>query len=458
MFGKRYIALFGSVLICVGIVLVGVAKSFGVGVTGMALAGAGAGIGELTGLAGISEIVPVKHRGYSIAALTAFVFVFTPYIFYCQLLGTRASWRWIAWISLIYNGITGLGLLVFYHPHNHTRAEGFSYSTILKKIDYVGGFLSIVGLTLFLVALQAGGYTHPWSSAYVLCCLLIGLALIAGWVVWEAKFAAYPMVPGALFRGQRIVALAYATAFVGGMFFYSALNFLPTTWADVYPNDPIQIGLKGLPPAISTTIGAIVFNAALSTFPKNNREVLLSAAVIMTAFGGALATMTPDNPKTTVALATIACFGLGGMIVPTASVALLVAPDALITTAAALSLSVRTVGGAIGYSIYFNVFVTKLKKNLPTYAATYAIGAGLPLADAEAFITTLLTAPTEIATAPGFTPQILAAAQVGVRWAYAKSLHYVWYTSIPFGIAAIVCCLFLGSTAKYQTNRVAVAL
>ena len=159
------------------------------------------------------------------------------------------------------------------------------------------------------------------------------------------------MVPGALFKGQRIVALAYATAFVGGMFFYSVLNFLPTTWADVYPNDPIQVGLKGLPPAISTTVGAIFFNAMLSTFKKNTREVLLCGAVIMTAFGGALAVMTPDNPKTTVALATIACFGLGGMIVPTASVALLVAPDALITTAAALSLSVRTVGGAIGYCI-----------------------------------------------------------------------------------------------------------
>lgn len=96
----------------------------------------------------ISEIVPVKHRGYSIAALTCFVAVFTPYIFYCQLLGTRATWRWTAWISLIYNGITGIGIVVFYHPHNHTRAEGFSYSTILAKIDYVGGALSISGLTL----------------------------------------------------------------------------------------------------------------------------------------------------------------------------------------------------------------------------------------------------------------------------------------------------------------------
>ena len=52
LFGKRYIALFGALCICVGIVLVGTAHTFGQGVTGMAMAGAGAGIGELTGLAG----------------------------------------------------------------------------------------------------------------------------------------------------------------------------------------------------------------------------------------------------------------------------------------------------------------------------------------------------------------------------------------------------------------------
>lgn len=113
LFGKRWIALIGSACICVGIVILGTAHTFGQGVVGMALAGVGAGIGELTGLAGLAECVPVRARGYSISILTAFVVVFTPYIFYCQLLGTYATWRWTAWISLIYNGVTGLGLLAF---------------------------------------------------------------------------------------------------------------------------------------------------------------------------------------------------------------------------------------------------------------------------------------------------------------------------------------------------------
>lgn len=52
LFGKRYIALFGSFSICLGCALVGSAQTFGQAIVGMALSGVGAAIGELTGLAG----------------------------------------------------------------------------------------------------------------------------------------------------------------------------------------------------------------------------------------------------------------------------------------------------------------------------------------------------------------------------------------------------------------------
>lgn len=60
--------------------------------------------------------------------------------------------------------------------------------------------------------------------------MLIGLALIAAWVVYEWKFAKYPMVPGELFKGQRIVGLAYVVAFAAGMYVISP-NCIPTRTA-----------------------------------------------------------------------------------------------------------------------------------------------------------------------------------------------------------------------------------
>lgn len=67
------------------------------------------------------------------------------------------------------------------------------------------------------MALQAAGYTRPWRSAYVLVQLLLGIALIAAFVLWEYKGAKNPTVPAALFQGQRVVVLVYAVAFVAGM-------------------------------------------------------------------------------------------------------------------------------------------------------------------------------------------------------------------------------------------------
>lgn len=66
LLGKRYIALFGAMLLCLGCVVVGTAHGFGQAVAGMAIAGAGAGMGELTGLAGYTIrlcIVVLVHAG-----------------------------------------------------------------------------------------------------------------------------------------------------------------------------------------------------------------------------------------------------------------------------------------------------------------------------------------------------------------------------------------------------------
>lgn len=265
-------------------------------------------------------------------------------------------------------------------------------------------------------------------------------------------------VPKELFAGQRVVATAFIIAFVAGMNFYSLLNFFPLEFSSVFPPDPVQVGLKGLAPGLSTTIGATIVNAALSWFPSHNRELLLFSTVLMTSFGGALACVTPDTPRTLVALGTIAAFGVGGVLVPSATIAITVAPDELIATCVALSLSIRVIGGSIGYTIYYNIFYNKFVARLPVDIVDYAVAAGLPLTSATEFVTLYLTDPLKIASVKGVTPAVLNGAAVGSRWAYAYALKYVWYTSIAFGICAIVACGFLGQVRKYYTNRIAATI
>ena len=132
-----------------------------------------------------------------------------------------------------------------------------------------------------LVGLTAGGFTHPWSSAYVLSSMLLGLALILCFVGWEWKGAKVPMIPRELFAEQRIVAMAFLVAFVAGMYYYSLINFFPIVYESVYNPDPVQVGLKGLGPGFSVTFGAVGVNAMLSLWKGHNRELLLFSAILM---------------------------------------------------------------------------------------------------------------------------------------------------------------------------------
>lgn len=309
-----------------------------------------------------------------------------------------------------------------------------------------------------LVALQAGGYSHPWKSAYVLCTLIIGLLLIIAFVVWEMKFARHPIVPHALFQGQNIIAMTYLVAFVGGMNFYSLLNFFPLSFSNIYDPDPVQVGLMGLGPAIGTTLGATLGNVLVAVSKGRAREILVTCCILMTTFTGALAACTPMDRGMYVAFGTIAGFGVGGVLVPTGAVALMVAPDALIATVVALGLSIRVIGGSIGNAIYFNVFYEKINEALPRRVGEAVLRAGLPLTSLMPFSEAIVGPPEAIMAVPGITPEILDAAMWASRWAYSDSLKYVWLVSIAFGAIAIISSLFVRNIRKYLTNRIATTI
>ena len=171
-----------------------------------------------------------------------------------------------------------------------------------------------------------------------------------------------------------------------------------------------------------------------------------------------MAVVNPTNPGLAVGLATIAGFGIGGVIVPAATVAMTACPDSLIATAAALTLTIRFVGGSIGYSIYYNVFAQRLAPALPERVLEYASEAGLPQGSAVDFVTAFLTDPASVGSIPGVTESVVQAATMGSRWAYAEALEYVWYVSIPFGVLSVIACFCIGDVSRFMTNRIAVEM
>ncbi|TGO52987.1 hypothetical protein BOTNAR_0307g00040 [Botryotinia narcissicola] len=78
LFGRRYIAIFGAGLIVIGMIVCSTAHSMNIFIGGMAIAGAGAGINELTALAATSELAPTAKRGKYVAVLIFTILPFTP--------------------------------------------------------------------------------------------------------------------------------------------------------------------------------------------------------------------------------------------------------------------------------------------------------------------------------------------------------------------------------------------
>lgn len=133
----------------------------------------------------------------------------------------------------------------------------------------------------------------------------------------------------------------------------------------------------------------------------------------------------------------------------------------LIATIASLTLSIRIVGGAIGYTIYFNIFVNKYKDN-----AIHYIG-GVMATELGITNITYITEAIELTTAslledmqaiPGIAGNTTAYEMVVAagRIAYAESYKYVYLASIAFGVLSIAASLFLKDITKYMDDHVAV--
>ena len=298
LFGRRYVAILGAGFLVLGMIVASTAHTMNIFIGGMALSGIGAGINELTALAVTSEIAPRRKRGLYNAAIVFTILPYCPSIMWAQLVVSKTSWRYIGlWCGLW--SFVGLVLtVVFYHPPPRANSAGMSRKEILGRIDYVGGLLSISGMLLFMVGialssatrstltvwqmgLQWGGYNYPWVSAHVLVPLLLGLALIAAFLVWEGKFAKYPMFPARILQESRILTLTLVITAIrlvntipcvsgmlltmrSGASFFSIILFWPTQSYNVYGHEPLQVGIRNISLGFSILAGACIILALLS--------------------------------------------------------------------------------------------------------------------------------------------------------------------------------------------------
>ncbi|KAK4616312.1 Trichothecene efflux pump TRI12 [Fulvia fulva] len=458
IFGRKAVASFGQVLLVIGPIVVCTAHHINVAIGGMVIAGLGAGLNELIALAGTSEMVPVRKRAAYVGFVVFTILPFCPSPLWAQLIAARGGWRWNGALVGIFNFV---GLILVAVTYRDPVRERPPVKLVLKQIDYIGGILSTAGVTLFMMGLQWGARQYTWGSAHVLVPLIMGLILIIAFFVWEF-FAPYPMCPRALFsKDKRSMILILLITFFSGGNFFVLLLFWPTQVYNMYGNDPLQIGIRTLP------IGfGIIFGAAFALFliglTKGRTTILMIFwTLAMTGFTGAMSAARTYNLTPTVyPILTLASISVGAVIIPCSIIAQVMCPQELIGTVTAITLSIRYIGGAIGFTAYYNVFFHEYFGLANTIAAPQITAAGVTYdyyellnlitlasnAQYEQFRTALEFSPT-LRIDPEAAYNIIIAA---VQDAFAIAYQWPYWISIAFGGVCIVCSFGLRDIKKHM--------
>ncbi|GAM87545.1 hypothetical protein ANO11243_055710 [Dothideomycetidae sp. 11243] len=485
LFGRKYVGMFGQLLLVIGPIVTCTANQMNVAIGGMVISGAGAGLNELIALAATGEMVPNAKRGIYVGAVVLTIIPFAPSVLWAELIVQASKWRYVGAFIAGWNGVGLILLALCYWPPPRSNSVGLSRREILRHIDYVGGALSIGGVMCFMMGLQWGAQQYPWKSVHVLVPFCIGVVLIIAYFVWEmGGYPKYPMVPPRIFsQAKRTMIVTLLITFFSGANFFNMLLFWPTEIYNVYGDDRVKIGIRSLPVGFGILGGAVISLVAIPLTKGNVRAIMMFFTALMTAGTGAVAIARPNNISTAYIPVSLACIGVGGVIIPVAIIAQIVCPDDLLGTITAISLSIRFVGGAIGFSIYYNIFYKHVFSNVQNMVAVetiiYKLGyvQGLATGD-QSYVTNLAQSIAQaqyamfrnLSTIAYNTPEVqayipnvtLSEFQYQIvnatEWAFASAYQWPYWISIAFGGSCFILSCFLGNVSEFLTEHVAAHL
>ncbi|KAL2423684.1 Trichothecene efflux pump TRI12 [Exophiala dermatitidis] len=465
IFGRRWTIVSGEILAIVGSIVAATADSTLTVAAGSTVIGFGCGI-IFVSYAGIQELVPNKWRG--LLGLTECAMTI-PWAAAGTLIATSlnsdtaARWRWCYYIGIIYGVLSMVGTLLFYFPPSRPQYDwDKSRWQEVKEIDYIGFLLYTAGLTIFLIGLTwAGTDAHPWNAASTVAPIVVGICTVLACFVYDFTLAKQPFFPLSLFRQVREFTVLLVVVFVAGAVFYSFAGLLPQGSLYMFTKDAIQIGVIALPNGIAQVIFGGLATLVMGKVGHLKLQVIVMLTV-QTVFVAAYSGVVPHNRTGWTAfqffgmgpfaLITLLCYVIAGLNVPLRHLGL----------ASGLIGTFRSGGGSVGNAVFNTVLHGVVQKQMPEKMAHVATAYGLSSeslgAVTSAAVQNAQGVPGAFEGIPGITPAIEQAAATAIREAYAVAFKRVFWASIPFGVLAIICALFIKDPSRYLTNHTAVRM
>ncbi|ROT41715.1 trichothecene efflux pump [Sodiomyces alkalinus F11] len=456
MYGRRWIVLGTTVLGLIGCILGSTAQNVEMLIAANLCNGIAAA-GQLSFGIFIGELVPNKLRGpvITLIFLSSLPFaVFGPVIARTFFENTASKWRWSYFLGDILGVIALVLYWFFYHPptYDQLHVQGKTVWQTTMDLDFVGIFLYVSGCVLFLIGLSWGGVAYPWASPQTLCTLLIGVALVAAFIVYEGHFCkVQPLMPPRMFRNIGFSAIV-TIATIGSMVYYSLTVLWPVIIGSIYTTDSMEIGWQSSVVGGGMLLGQSIAGFCISYVPKVKYQTITASAISL-AFMTSMITISEDRWAVTIALGTVVCTAIGFVEnISFPGVTLLwEAQD--IGLATGILGSIRGMGGAVAQALYGSVLNNELAKRMPEAIGQAATEAGLPESSVESLLVSM--GAGDFSAVPGITDSVISAVTSASKMVYTESFRMVFYTTIPFSVVLLLSSILVPNMEKYLSQNVA---
>jgi EmrB/QacA subfamily drug resistance transporter len=357
-YGHKRILLFGMVVFGLGSLASAYSGSPGELIAARSLMGLGGASVMPATLAVISHVFDPRERGRAIAIWSGSLglgVAIGPLV--GGVLLEHFWWGSVFLINLpiVVVGLIGMVLLV---PE--------SRNTNPARLDPVGVVLSIAGLVALIYGIVQGGDSDAWGAASVWGPILIGLAVLVAFVIWESRVRS-PAIDVTLFRVPRFSAAVVSVSLVFlaamGMFF-----FITFYLQAVRGESPLIAGLWSAPFAAAQLIFAPRSPYLVKRFGL--KAVEATALTVMTLGFVAYLTMTATSPMWVLGVVYFVQGAAMANVVPPSTEAVMSAlPREKAGAGSALNNTGRQVGGALGVAILGSVLATTYRNGISPYLA-----------------------------------------------------------------------------------------
>jgi MFS family permease len=216
LYGRKLVLQTAIVLFLIGSALCGLSQNMTELIVFRGLQGLGGGGLLVTTVAVVGDLVAPRDRG-RYQGLFGGVFGISTVI--GPLIGgfvDNLSWRWIFYINLPLGGVALAVIAVAFHARS---------VRVRRSVDYLGAALPAGGLSSIVLFTSLGGTTYAWGSPKMVLLAVLGVVLLALFVVVERR-AEEPILPLSLFE-NRTFALTSAIGFIVGLALFGSVTYLP---------------------------------------------------------------------------------------------------------------------------------------------------------------------------------------------------------------------------------------